>query len=169
MSSMAELSRLAPNVSGAERWASIASGLGLIVVASRRGSPLGRLAAGLAGLSLLGRGLTRYCPMKAAMTGQASFGVGMGEQVRRAAQALRLRSGGAASIESLEDLYLAELQELASAEDQLVHAVDRISRRTQNVQLIERLGAYLMEIRSRRRDIERFLREREASPEGHPD
>src|SRR3546814_7710803 len=60
-------SRDGRNVRGPERWASLAGGLGLLALASRRGRPVPRLLMTLAGVMLAGRGLTGHCAVKAAM------------------------------------------------------------------------------------------------------
>lgn len=56
------------NVTGPERWLSIAGGAGLAVVLGRRGGVAGALG-GLAGAALVIRGLTGHCPVKHRLQG----------------------------------------------------------------------------------------------------
>jgi uncharacterized membrane protein len=70
------------NLSNGERIASAAFGVGLTMLAVRRGGPLLRLLAGVAGTSLIGRAVAGHCGMKAAVTGQSSLKEGMQEQWR---------------------------------------------------------------------------------------
>lgn len=75
------------NLSNGERFASAIFGVGLTMVAARRGGPLFRLLAGLAGTSLIGRAVAGHCGMKAAITGQSSFKQGMQDQWRYTTEA----------------------------------------------------------------------------------
>jgi uncharacterized membrane protein len=70
------------NLSRGERLASAAFGVGLTMLAARRGGPLLRLLAGVAGSSLIGRAIAGHCGMKAAMTGESTLKEGMQEQWR---------------------------------------------------------------------------------------
>lgn len=54
-----------PNVTGAERWLSLASGIGLAVLGGAKRGPIGAVA-GVAGAALALRALTGHCPIKAA-------------------------------------------------------------------------------------------------------
>lgn len=157
------------NVEGPERWLSLAGGLGLAAAALRAGAggPLPRLLFGLGSAMLLSRGVTRYCPMKAAMTGQATLGTGFGEQVRRALASVR--GGGTATIATMEELYRAELQELDSAESQLIMLLEEIGSQIAHPPLRQRLQAYATEMHSRRDDISRILQSRGLDPMQHPD
>lgn len=155
------------NVVGPERWLSILGGLGL-TLAAMRGGALRRAALGVAGASLLTRGATRYCPMKAAATGQAPLSKGFGEQMRRMTSALGAGTA-AASIHSMEDLYRAELQELGSAESQLIEALEQLDPQIPQPELRQRLQDYRMELQARCREIEQLLQSRAADPAAHPD
>lgn len=154
------------NVLGTERLASIAGGLGLAAAALRGGGPLSRALLGVAGAALLSRGATRYCPMKAAATGQTTLGRGFSEQARRAISAIR---GGTASIGSMEEMYRAELQELDSAESLFVELLESVGPQITHPTLRERLQGYATEMHSRRDDISRILESRGADPHAHPD
>lgn len=70
------------NLSDAERATSAIFGVGLSILAARRGSPLFRLLAGVAGTSLIGRAIAGHCGMKAAVTGQSTLKRGLQDQWR---------------------------------------------------------------------------------------
>jgi uncharacterized membrane protein len=70
------------NLNNGERLASAVIGVGLTLLAARRGGGLFRVLAGLAGTSLIGRAVAGHCGMKAAVTGQSTFREGMQEQWR---------------------------------------------------------------------------------------
>jgi uncharacterized membrane protein len=75
------------NLSDGERFASAVFGVGLTMIAARRGGPLFRLLVGLAGTSLVGRAIAGHCGMKAAVTGQSTLKEGMQEQWRHTTRA----------------------------------------------------------------------------------
>ena len=147
------------NVGTAERWASILGGLGLTAAAARRGSALSRAALGTVGLSLLARGATRYCPVKASLARRSSRGTGMTGQMR----------SGAAAITSMDAMYTAELQELHSADTQLERLLPKLSRAATDPLLVQRLDDYADEIRSQRQRVDAILRDLAANPREHPD
>ena len=153
------------NVGGVERWVSVVAGLGLTLAALRGGGFLRRATTGAAGLSLLTRGISGYCGMKAALTGQTSLGEGLKEQVNRT----RFGFTPARQIDSLDSLYVAELQELRSAEEQLSTLIDELSGRLENLQLEQQLRGYSTELRSRRDDLDRILASRGIDSRRHPD
>ncbi len=153
------------NVGEAERWVSILAGLGLTVAALRGGGFLRRAASGLAGASLLSRGVTGYCGMKSAVTGQTSLREGLREQVNRT----RFGLSSAGEIDSLESLYIAELQELRSAEHQLATLVDQVAAKFQTPECEHVLRGYAQELRSRRDDLDRILASRGVNSRRHPD
>ena len=159
------------NLGPVERWVSILGGLGLAAAAARRGPLARRAGFGIAGASLLARGATRYCPMKAAATGQASLGAGFAEQARRAGAMFGggLFKGGAAEITSMHDMHLAELQELHSVETQLETLLPEMAAAAHNVRLRQRLSDYATEIRSRRAVIESHIRQHGGDAREHPD
>jgi len=71
------------NLKGAERIASALFGIGLTLVAARRGGPLFRILMATAGTSLIGRAVAGHCAVKAAATGQSTFRQGIQDQWRR--------------------------------------------------------------------------------------
>lgn len=154
------------NLGPAEQWLSIIGGLGLAAAAIRRGPPIRRAGLVLAGASLLARGATRFCPTKAALTGDSSLGAGFAEQARRAASLFR---SGTAEIATLRDMRLAELQELYSAEQQLQALLPELATAAHNVRLRQRLADYAFEITPRLGVLESHLRQLGADPREHPD
>ena len=54
------------NLGTTERWLSLLGGIGLLVTTGRGGA-IGRMARGALGLSLLARGASGYCMVKAAL------------------------------------------------------------------------------------------------------
>jgi uncharacterized membrane protein len=70
------------NLNNGERVASAVIGVGLTMIAARRGGFLFRLLAGVAGTSLIGRAIAGHCGMKAAVTGQSTLKQGMQDQWR---------------------------------------------------------------------------------------
>ncbi len=154
------------NVGPAERLLSLMAGLGLTLAALGRGSVVRRAALGLAGLSLVSRGATAYCPAKAALTGHTSLGTGLREQWDR----LTARLGTEATrIDSLESMYLAELQELHSAEAQLARLMEQLSQTVGHESLGRNLHDYATEAGARRDELARLLQGRGLDPWGHPD
>lgn len=154
------------NVGSAESLISIVGGLRLAAAAARPGPAARRAGLGLAGASLIARGATAFCPMKAALTGQSTLGQGFAEQARRAGGLFR---GGVAEIESLRDMRLAELQELYSAELQLRALLPELAAAAHNVRLRQRLNDYAAEIGPRIGILESQIRHFDADPAEHPD
>ena len=155
------------NIGPAERWLSIIGGLGLAAAAAaRRGPPAARVAVGIAGASLLARGVTQFCPMKSAITERTPFRAGLGEQARRA---LRLVRPGTAEIASLRDMRQAELQELYSAELQLRALLPELATAAHNVRLRQRIADYAAEIAPRLAVLESHIRQLGADAREHPD
>jgi hypothetical protein len=74
------------NLSSAERIASALLGVGLTVLAARRGGPLFRTLGGVVGTSLIGRAFAGHCAMKAAWTGESSFTQGIADQWQRTSE-----------------------------------------------------------------------------------
>lgn len=156
------------NLGSVERWASILGGIGLAAAAATRRGPVARRAGlGIAGASLLARGATRFCPVKAAATGQASLGDGFAEQARRAKG--MFATSAAADITSMKDMHLAELQELHSAEAQLATLLPELAAAVNNVRLRQRLTDYAAEIRPRMAVIDGHIRQHGADAREHPD
>ena len=130
------------NLGTAERWISLLGGIGMLLTAAR-GGRFGRVARGALGLSMLARGATGYCHVKAALQ-------------NRAADAIAdLTQGG--RLDSLEAMYEAELQELHSAEGQLCEIANDLTRTMSHPELAFRLQEYATELQARRRDLENFL------------
>jgi ferritin-like metal-binding protein YciE len=158
------------NVSPMERWLSVVTGLGLLYSASR-GSAIGRLVRSGAGLSLLTRGTTGFCAVKAALRGDVPLVEGLEEQWRR------LTSVGSAAtartdaehIDSMETMYASELQELHSAEAQLGAIANDLARTIGSAEVAFRLQDYATELQSRRTDLESLLTRIGALPGEQPD
>lgn len=153
------------NVSPAERWLSVVTGLGLLLSASR-GGRLGRLVRGSAALSLLTRGTTGFCAMKAALRGDLPFTAGLQEQWRRltAVGSAATARTDAEHIDSMESMYEAEFQELHSAETQLAALANDLARTIGNAEVAFRLQEYATELESRRVDLASLLTRIGAQP-----
>jgi ferritin-like metal-binding protein YciE len=72
-------------------------------------------------------------------------------------------------IGSLTDMYVAELQELHSVENQLVDALARMAERAKSAELKDALNQHLDETRSQARRVQEVLRRRGANPREHVD
>jgi ferritin-like metal-binding protein YciE len=131
-----------PNLGTAERWLSLLGGVGMLLT-TRRGGRFGRVARGALALSMLTRGATGYCHVKAAL-------------MNRAGDALADLTGSE-RLDSLEGMYEAELQELHSAEGQLDQLANDLARTMTHPELAFRLQEYATELQARRRDLENFL------------
>jgi len=66
-------------------------------------------------------------------------------------------------------MLIAELQELHSAEAQLVQLLDELADTTRHLPLQQQLRSYATELASRREDLERMLVSDGADPREHPD
>lgn len=154
------------NLTNTERLLSVLAGLGLTVAALRGGGPMRRIGMSTAGLSLLSRGAAGYCGMKAAVSGERTLREGITEQLHR----LRgLRGSAAARIDSMESMFVAELQELHSAEAQLARLLDELADTTRHLPLQQQLRGYATELASRCEDLERMLADDGTDPHEHPD
>lgn len=154
------------NVGANERWVSALAGMSLALRALKGRGTVGRLLLASAGISLLVRGATGYCALKSTWAGQTTMRDGVREQLER----LRDATGGSGgSIDSFEALYASELQELHSAETQLMTLIERLAPTIQNPQLAIRLDEYVTELRARRIDVEGFLARAEIDSRAHPD
>lgn len=154
------------NLGSSERWLSVLAGLGLTLAAVRGGGLLRRTALGAAGLSLLSRGMTGYCGLKSAASGERSFPDGLREQWQRTRTGL---GGGAADIHSMHGLYTEELQELYSSEDQLHGLLKALEQRVEHDRLRELLNKYAADIQTRTQELQRMLSGSAADPRQHPD
>jgi ferritin-like metal-binding protein YciE len=155
------------NVGTTERWLSAATGLGLALQAMRSRSSLGRLLLASAGFSLLARGATGYCAVKSTLSGDMNFKQGVREQFRRLRETVA--SETIRTVDSMEALYAAELQELHSAESQLAKTLDRLVPTIRSEPLALRLDEYATEVRSRRVDLESLLARIDTDVRPHPD
>ena len=142
------------NLTPAERWISLLAGAGLTLAALSRGGLLRRALLASGGLSLMSRGATGFCGMKAAVRGEASLSEGMREQWQRTRSQL---GRGAGSIDSLHGLYVGELQELASGASELHGLLVDLRRVLEHAELGTRVQAYATELRSRAQDLRRVL------------
>jgi ferritin-like metal-binding protein YciE len=162
------------NVGATERWLSALAGLSLVLSATRGRGVLAALTRGAAGLSLMARGATGYCPMKGAMQGQSTIREGLQEQWDRlTAQAgdaaQRIRDRSALLLDSMDAMYAAELQELHSAESQLIMLSRELMRVIGNPQLAFRIEEYATELQVRKADLEGVLDRWNANRRAHPD
>ncbi|HKQ14956.1 MAG TPA: DUF892 family protein [Steroidobacteraceae bacterium] len=130
------------NLGTAERWLSLLGGVGMLLT-TRRGGGFGRVARAALALSMLARGATGYCHVKAALTNRASDALA--------------DLTGSERLDSLEGMYEAELQELHSAEGQLGQIANDLARTMTHPELAFRLQEYASELQARRRDLENFL------------
>jgi ferritin-like metal-binding protein YciE len=154
------------SVTGPERWGSILAGLGLTLLAARSRGGLRRAAASTLGLSLLTRGATGYCGVKAAVSGEASVVDGAREQWQRVRGVL---GKGAAAIDSLDTLYFSELQELYSAESQLAPLLHGLTGLVEHPAVSNHFRGYSIELESRRDDLGRILGSYGEDPREHLD
>lgn len=160
------MARSAGNLGSTERVLSLLAGLGLTMLAMR-GGKLRRAVASSAGMSLISRSVAGHCAVKAAASGSSSLSEGMKEQWRRTKSGLGLTD--ATEIDSLSSLYVAELQELNSAEAQLSTVLRQLPGTLQSQDLESHLLGYATEIQARHEDLERILRSRGIDPGAHPD
>jgi ferritin-like metal-binding protein YciE len=119
------MTRLTANLGGVERCISMLLGVGLTLAALRQGTRLQRASAGVAGISLLTRGVTGYCAVKDVFTGAPP------------------------RIDSLENLYVSELQELRSAEAQLQSFLPKVLESFQSSSFEQLLSGYTAEVQAR--------------------
>ena len=143
-----------PNLGTAERWLSLLGGVGMLLTTAR-GGRWGRVARGALAVSMLTRGATGYCHVKAALT-------------HRADQVLPDLTDSQ-RLDSLEGMYEAELQELHSAEAQLGQLANDLARTMTHPELAFRLQEYATELQARRRDLENFLARIDAEAAGEMD
>jgi len=142
------------NLGSAERWLSLLGGIGMLMTTGRGGA-FGRVTRGALGLSLLARGASGYCAVKAALTDRAP------ELIADFANSGRL--------DSMDAMYEAELQELHNAEGQLARLTDDLARTMSNPELAFRMQEYATELQLRRVDLEGILARLGASVRAHRD
>jgi ferritin-like metal-binding protein YciE len=155
------------NLRTAERWLSLAGGLAIALAAFSRRSTASRALAAVSGLTLVARGATGHCAIKAALTGESSFREGVSNQWSHLKAGLGMSA--AREISTIEELYEAELQELRSAESQLAMMLSDVSVGLQDSQLRTLLQGYATELRSRVADLARIVSARGKDPRAHPD
>ena len=132
----------ARNLGTTERWLSMLGGIGMLLTTTR-GGRLSRVARGALGVSLLARGASGYCAMKAALTDHAPDVLADFSNSRR--------------LDSMDAMYEAELQELHSAEGQLAELANDLARTMSHSELAFRMQEYATELQSRRGDLEGLL------------
>jgi ferritin-like metal-binding protein YciE len=142
------------NLGSTERWLSMLSGVGMLLWAGR-GGRFGRLARGALGLSLLARGASGYCAVKAALVQRSSDALG------------NLSDSG--RLDSMDAMYEAELQELHNAEGQLQQLANDLARTMSHSALAFRFQEYATELQSRRTDLEGLLGRVGANLRAHRD
>jgi ferritin-like metal-binding protein YciE len=130
------------NLGTTERWLSLLGGIGLLVTTGRGGG-IGRMARGALGLSLLARGASGYCMVKAALGDRVPEAIGDFSDTGR--------------LDSLDAMYEAELQELHNAEGQLAQLTNDLARTMSHSELAFRMQEYATELHARRGDVEGLL------------
>lgn len=153
------------NVTGAERWISILGGLAL-GAAARRGGFAKRTLFGLASASLLARGATRYCPMKAKLNDDVPLSQGYTNMFRMMAKPFM---SGTASIDNFLTLYVNELQELHNAKCQMEDLLHALEDTVENDAVRQKFADYRTQVRHHQQQIASLLERSEASPEIHED
>ncbi len=143
------------NLGTTERWLSVLGGVGMLLTTAR-GGRFSRVARGALGLSLLTRGATGYCRVKAALAERGGV-----EAIADFTSNRRL--------DSLEGMYEAELQELHSAEGQLCALANDLARTMSHPELAFRLQEYATELQARRTDLESLLARINADLQGEAD
>lgn len=138
------------NVGPLERWASILGGVGMASVA----------------VALIGRGATRYSPVKARLTEGTSLRQGFAEQWRRATTAFR---GETATIGSMADMYVSELQELHDCDRQIELLLPQLGAASDSTELKRRIEDYSRLIAAQRQQVAKTLEALEADVGVHRD
>jgi ferritin-like metal-binding protein YciE len=142
------------NIGTTERWLSLLGGVGLLLT-SGRGGGIGRMARGALGLSLLARGASGYCMVKAALGDRVADAIGDFSDSGR--------------LDSMDAMYEAELQELHNAEGQLAQLTNDLARTMSHSELAFRMQEYATELHSRRGDVEGLLARIGANVRAHTD
>lgn len=153
------------NVTSTERVLSILGGIALLAGA-RRGGVVKRTMFGLASASLLARGATRYCPMRAAMNDNVPLGKGYANMFRMMAKPFM---SGAASIDNFHTMYVNELQELHSAKGQVEDLLQALENAVEHGAVRQNLSSYRSQVRRHQEQIASILERCDASPELHED
>jgi ferritin-like metal-binding protein YciE len=142
------------NLGTTERWLSLLGGIGMLLTTARGGA-LGRMARGAVGLSLLARGASGYCVVKAALEDRVPDAIA--------------DFSGSGRLDTMDAMYEAELQELHSAEGQLAQLANDLARTMSHSELAFRMQEYATELQLRRVDLEGLLARIGASVRGDTD
>lgn len=153
------------NVSGTERVLSILGGIALLAGA-RRGSLTKRTLFGLASASLLARGATRYCPMKATVNDNVPLREGYAKMFRKM---VRPFTSGTADIDTFQTMYVNELQELHSAKGQMAELLQSLGTAVELESARQRLAEYRMQVLRHQEQIAGILARCDAEPDAHED
>lgn len=159
------------NLGQAERWLSAALGVGLLLTAAR-GNSLARIARGLGAASLLTRAATGFCAVKSAVQGDSTFADGVRQQWQQLTETVSsaaLPASESAQIESMDEMYAMELQELHSAEVQFCALLNKLVPIIGSAPLAFRIEEYATELQSRKVDLESLLASSELEVRDHPD
>jgi ferritin-like metal-binding protein YciE len=135
------------NLGASERWISALLGAGFTLAAIGSGGPLRRFATGAIGASLLARSATGYCAVKSTM----------------------MKSTSLAEIDSLDTLYVSELQELRSAEAQLLSLLRSLPGSFRSSSLDQLLSGYARDIQARTSGLNAIIVSMGANPRAHAD
>lgn len=141
------------NLGTTERWLSLLGGIGMLLTVAR-GGRLSRVARGAMGLSLLARGASGYCAVKAALVQRVPDAIGDFSDSR---------------LDSMEAMYESELQELHNAEGQLAQLANDLARTMSHSELAFRMQEYATELHARRTDLEGLLTRIGANVRAHRD
>jgi ferritin-like metal-binding protein YciE len=163
------MSELNGNLGTTERWTSALLGAGFTLAAIAGGGLLRRLAAAAVGASLLTRSATGYCAVKGAMTGDTSLAGGLKEQWNRVKTQTGMTTEGTADIDSLRSLTISELQELRSAEAQLLSLLRALPASFQSSSLDQVLRGYASDLEARIVGLDTMITSMGANPRGHSD
>jgi ferritin-like metal-binding protein YciE len=125
-----------------------------LLLTTGRGGGLGRVARGAVGVSLLARGVSGYCAVKAALTDHVPDAIADFADDR---------------LDSMDAMYEAELQELHNAEGQLAQLTNDLARTMSHSELAFRMQEYATELHSRRGDVEGLLARIGANLRAHTD
>jgi ferritin-like metal-binding protein YciE len=142
------------NLGTTERWLSLLGGIGLLLTAGRGGG-IGRVTRGALGLSLLARGASGYCAVKAALVDRVAEQIGDFSDTGR--------------LDSMDAMYEAELQELHNADGQLAQVTNDLARTMSHSGLAFRMQEYATELHARRGDLEGLLSRIGANVRAHKD
>jgi ferritin-like metal-binding protein YciE len=110
---------------------------------------------GALGLSLLARGASGYCAVKAALVDRVAEQIGDFSDTGR--------------LDSMDAMYEAELQELHNADGQLAQVTNDLARTMSHSGLAFRMQEYATELHARRGDLEGLLSRIGANVRAHKD